>query len=959
MAMFRSIATFAMKNVVEGTVIAMGGEFAAGICEQVGGTVGGHFRDHSKLVLQALQKAAEQAIDTVEDALAGSGLIGAFDAGDTKGLRNELENLLDGYQIDGKPLDRAWRKACLKEWKAARRDGLFDLATDGETLEAALSPFERFRNQADLVEAEDAALRDLESAARAKGFDLVARLLSIRPAGGPNLFALAVQHHFQCAIPKDQGLFATLTHAQLKGLSSGQRETLTQIADLNEKFDARFSALRGLVEDALRGLHLHDRALKLGDGLSIRTDAERRLVKQFRDLLRSHPPETLDAIDADRIARLLLCGGEYDAAAPLFQAAAEFAPDAQQKAKSLQAAYVNAIERRQLDEATEFFRQALAIDPTLAPFDPVKRPVERVLGAGGFGVVVLCSKQYLKSHRTVFKILRTEGLDRDPETFMEEARLLESIDHPNVIRVLNADIDTRSNSPVPYLELEYFDGVDLDTHVRRHGVLAPADVIAIAIQIARGLAVAHEKKIWHRDVKPSNVLAKKTAAGFEVKLIDFGLAARQQELANSLSLSRANVGSSVIADSLVGTLGYAAPEQLGTLKGVSVGPYSDVYGLGRTLCFLLCKKTDLLPKDWRAIPAELAAVIEQCVGEDPKERFDGGTAHRALAVLERLETPSAPERIPPVEAAALIANLRAPAVAKTPEPSKSKYDTLGSGSFDGLRPLGKNPNSGLYEFWHPASGAEPRRRQDGHFRIENDTSIVMVLLPGGTFWMGAQKNDKNLPNYDPHADWIESPVHQVTLDPFLLAKYPLTDGQWHTLKGSIEYDLPDGRDRPLAYPCEWVSWDQCTAALEKVGLNLPTEAQWEYGCRAGTSTPWWCADEVALRTIAAIDAPSGAHTAIVDSLGDNPFGLFHVHGNVWEWCQDWLKTYERNPPRAGDGLRDGRDGLRDGSYSCRVIRGGCFEGTAREARSACRGEYEPDLNSYAIGCRPAAVALGQ
>jgi formylglycine-generating enzyme required for sulfatase activity len=160
-----------------------------------------------------------------------------------------------------------------------------------------------------------------------------------------------------------------------------------------------------------------------------------------------------------------------------------------------------------------------------------------------------------------------------------------------------------------------------------------------------------------------------------------------------------------------------------------------------------------------------------------------------------------------------------------------------------------------------------------------------------------------------------------------------------------------------------VSWDDCATWLSRHNLALPTEAQWENACRAGTPTAWWCGDEVKkLENVANIadafckanGAPGSwsyteevndgwlAH-APVGSLAPNAFGLHDVHGNVWEWCQDSWCRY------AADAATDPVSG----EAGSRVYRGGSWVNDASSARSAARLSGDPSIRSSNIGVRPA------
>src|SRR5262249_25075170 len=140
------------------------------------------------------------------------------------------------------------------------------------------------------------------------------------------------------------------------------------------------------------------------------------------------------------------------------------------------------------------------------------------------------------------------------------------------------------------------------------------------------------------------------------------------------------------------------------------------------------------------------------------------------------------------------------------------------------------------------------RGADGRLVMKDGTGIVFVLIPAGRFWMGAQAASPSGRNVDPQADANESPVHEVSLDAYFLSKYEMTQDQWLRLAGKNPslYSPGDGINGKLVtllHPVENVSWIDCTIVLSRLALELPTEAQWEYGARAGTSTPWWTGSE--------------------------------------------------------------------------------------------------------------------
>jgi formylglycine-generating enzyme required for sulfatase activity len=244
-----------------------------------------------------------------------------------------------------------------------------------------------------------------------------------------------------------------------------------------------------------------------------------------------------------------------------------------------------------------------------------------------------------------------------------------------------------------------------------------------------------------------------------------------------------------------------------------------------------------------------------------------------------------------------------------------------------------------------------------------------VLLPGGSFGLGAQARDPQASDYDPGASPDEGPVQRVELEPFFLSKYEMTQGQWRRFVGAnpskhLSGSVKAGRELGELSPVEQVSWLVASAQLARLGWKLPTEAQWEYAARGGTESPWWTGDEPASLEGAANLSDRFARThqapwksfedelddgnlvhAVVGSFEANGLGLHDVLGNVFEWCRDQYGEYTL-PTARGDGERLG------GDVGLRVLRGGSFISSARNVRSAKRDTGPPELQNEALGLRP-------
>jgi formylglycine-generating enzyme required for sulfatase activity len=207
--------------------------------------------------------------------------------------------------------------------------------------------------------------------------------------------------------------------------------------------------------------------------------------------------------------------------------------------------------------------------------------------------------------------------------------------------------------------------------------------------------------------------------------------------------------------------------------------------------------------------------------------------------------------------------------------------------------------------------------------LGNGVTLEMVSLPGGEFTMGGERYD-----------W-EKPPHRVRVSPFAIGKYPVTQAQWKAVMGSNPSRFK-GDDRPV----ETVSWEDCSEFIkrlnQKTGLQfrLPTEAEWEYAARAGSTTEYCFGDdEKQLGDYAWFYENSRSETHPVGQKKPNDFGLFDMHGNVWEWCSDWYSdSYYEECKRQGTV----DDPVGPSTGSSRVLRGGGWSSDAVSCRSANR-----------------------
>ncbi|BAZ08614.1 hypothetical protein NIES4071_04190 [Calothrix sp. NIES-4071] len=239
--------------------------------------------------------------------------------------------------------------------------------------------------------------------------------------------------------------------------------------------------------------------------------------------------------------------------------------------------------------------------------------------------------------------------------------------------------------------------------------------------------------------------------------------------------------------------------------------------------------------------------------------------------------------------------------------------------------------------------------------LGNNITLDMVSIPGGTFMMGAPDDEESSTDY-------QRPRHEVTVQPFFMGKYPITQPQWRTVAAlpKINRDLNpepsrfDGHNLPV----EKISWYDAVEFCERLskfsGRNyrLPSEAEWEYACRAGTTTPFHFGETITTKianfdgNYQYADARKGEYRQKTTSVGifpPNAFGLHDTHGNVWEWCaDDWHENYSGAPD-------DQSAWITNNNEVEKLLRGGAWYYSPHYCRSACRNCYPPDFGNYDFG----------
>ncbi|MBD2042092.1 bifunctional serine/threonine-protein kinase/formylglycine-generating enzyme family protein [Microcoleus sp. FACHB-672] len=548
--------------------------------------------------------------------------------------------------------------------------------------------------------------------------------------------------------------------------------------------------------------------------------------------------------------------------------------------------------------------------------------IVKLLGSGGFGETYLANDLDIPvtpKPKCVVKRLQPEAINPDIQRlFHKEAQILYKLAQ-NHERIPKLFAYFEENQEF-YLIQEFIEGHDLSQELSPGKKLSETYAIKLLQEILEILAYVHQNNIIHRDIKPQNIMRRKDG---KLMLIDFGAV---KEIGNQKTILSRQTSRTVS----IGTLGFMPSEQaMGKPK-----PSSDIYALGKTVIFALTGvEPDLLKEDndgeviWKnhaSVNNDFADILNKMVRDHFTGRYANAT--EALQALNSLMLgyafPTAPSQTTKVISAFALST------------SPFQFTTFTVDAI-GLMVSSQQKQAEVF--------AE---------KLGNNVILEMVSIKGGRFLMGSPDTEE-----ERHSD--ESPQHGVTLQPFFLGKYPVTQAQWEAVMGNNPSRF-QGNNRPV----ENVSWNDavvfCQKLSRKTGRNycLPSEAEWEYACRAGTTTPFYFGETI-MPNLANYDgnytyasAPKGVYlqqTTNVGSFPPNAFGLYDMHGNVWEWCQDvWHKNYN-GAPSDGSGWESG------GNSNRRMRRGGSWSNYPMLCRSAVRLWHEPGNWFYDIGFRVALV----
>lgn len=595
--------------------------------------------------------------------------------------------------------------------------------------------------------------------------------------------------------------------------------------------------------------------------------------------------------------------------------------------------------------------------------------IMRQLGQGTMGVVFQVEDVNLK-RIAALKVLRRniKGSDKAPQVdrFLMEARVAASLDHPSIATVY----EINQFEGWWYIAMEYLEGGSLQHLLSKAGPLPPGRASLMLADAARGLAVAHDAGVIHRDLKPANLMLSRLG---RCKLVDFGLV-------------KVDSGSNPFHEDteMVGTPHYMAPEVARHLGATTA---SDVYSLGVTLYVLLTGDTPFHAKSIK----ELLKHHISTPAPDPREKSPNISANLAELIAQSLH--KQPELRPSAEIFAASLQSEVAASGMTSDTSSASGSALatvasnslvpgnalrtGGGSWDGSAGSARSAAESIAPGASETSTAQVRRARPwwaalalaiiltglgaawwlssagggGSARPARTNSIGMQLVPlaAGTFTMGS-------PTTEPRRHSDERTVQIRFMRPVLIGTTEVTQSQWSAVMGE-NYKPPEGTHpndaigRRFMGPDlpAYASWPEAAEFCRRLSLSenkhyrLPTEAEWEYACRAGTTT--------AYHTGATLDAmqaniDTGATAALrplpVASFPPNAWGLYDMHGNVMEWCSDWKDSYPLGPLTDPTGPTSGTG---------RVVRGGSWDTYAEFARAANRWSCAEALRTNYIGFR--------
>ncbi len=525
--------------------------------------------------------------------------------------------------------------------------------------------------------------------------------------------------------------------------------------------------------------------------------------------------------------------------------------------------------------------------------------VVRRLGEGGMGSVWLAEDLKLDGRRVAIKMLPAvlAGKKTACRQVKQEALMAMKLSHPNIATVRAFEEEEGGN---PFLVMDYIEGTGLDEILAEKGKLSEEETVKLLAPVAAALDYAHEKGVVHRDVKPGNVMVAKDGTPY---VLDFGIAREVKE-----TMTR------VTGKFTSGTLLYMSPEQL---RGRAPKVAQDVYSFSAMAYECL---TGMPPFSRGQIEYQIVHEAPEPLSEDAA----GGALRQGVMAGLAKESEYRP--------GTCMGVLGSGGASRPGEPEKGRTAGTAAGRPTGsavgdaagrtARPEASPQQGGGARSLPNADAASAERA--GSVRtiaLPGGVEMELVWCPPGRFTMGSPAGEGFFQKGKESGRWDDERQHEVILtEGFWMAKTEVTQKQWK----SVMDDNPSYH-KGDALPVENVSWDDCVEFCRRVGLALPTEAQWEYACRAGTEGAY--AEAGGLDALGWYAGNSGGKTHPVGRKRPNAWGLHDMHGNVWEWCADWYGDYPEGVVTNPTGVASGKN---------RVLRGGSFWSSPRNCRSANR-----------------------
>jgi len=511
----------------------------------------------------------------------------------------------------------------------------------------------------------------------------------------------------------------------------------------------------------------------------------------------------------------------------------------------------------------------------------------------------------------------------------------------------------------PGLEAPFMYGYDLSGLLFdwkwRYDTAKPEAALKLVRRLAAIVAAAHAKGIVHRDLKPGNVLFRPTEGGkFTLWVADFGWGQLSATRALELARGAPRGEQQRLAARGVATALYASPQQA---KKEPPAPTDDVHALG-VIWYQLLKRDPSasapVGNDWveelrgSGFTDTQARVLQSCLSTraDKRPKNAAVLAEQLAAVTVAPSDPAAPD-------GSKLLSLRNPGSAVftmgTPTARGKVFDAEAA-SASAATLLAATGGAPITSGGPSATNASTVRL------VKNSIGMTFVRVPGGVFRMGSPDAESGRREH-------ESPVHTVRIaKPFYISVVPVTQAQYEAVRGKNPSKFNKSHGGGPEHPVETITWDQATRFCEKLArlpdeevhhrsYRLPTEAEWEYACRAGSTSAYNCGDKLTGKEGVFASGGgkfAGKATAPVAQLAANAWGLHDMHGNVQEWVQDWFEEYYYFESPADDPQGPKR-GLQ------RAVRGGCWGMFASDCRSGARRGHAPDSVSDTIGFRVVMV----